>query len=325
MRALLPLLVFLVFFTGCIFEDEVTMEAMRQGDPTICRDLNNTGKEKACVIKVAGKTERLSICTDYFADERENLEKCVSKVAASKLDQTLCDRITGDDVRDRCYNDVHFKKGGGDPGICAKIKGDGAKSLCYVRTANVRGEPKYCEQIPGGRQDGSRDDCVYSASMNGAGLGGCAGIVNESIKDKCQTILGDDPDGCDKLSKYERQRCLESVAQHHGNDRACVKIEEGRRDNCLSLLARATNSTKPCKESSSTYRDICIKIVAEDTMDVVACDEISDPGKRGDCVEDVGRAIKKHRKDTGTQTAKDKIEERVNGWIGDLLTGQLDK
>ena len=83
--------------------------------------------------------------------------KCITDVAISKKDVSICDEIEDDSQKYYCYGSFAvFKK---DPAICDKIPNVGDKDFCYSRVAIAKKDLSLCDKI----QDINRKNFCYDS------------------------------------------------------------------------------------------------------------------------------------------------------------------
>ncbi len=86
----------------------IIVSAEKLKDESLCESIsldNMSGLQDTCYTKVASAKMDENICS-LINDETGNLDNCIGEVAIRKGDSSLCEKISRQEEKDRCTNEV---------------------------------------------------------------------------------------------------------------------------------------------------------------------------------------------------------------------------
>lgn len=221
--------------------------------------------------------------------------------ALKRNDPSLCDRISQDEMRIECQDNLIIKKATDqkDVSLCAQITTLSMKYSCQnpliFAAALEKQDQSLCQKIEG--NDRSKQDCISRiainmiASTSGANISRsqCDVISDDRLKASCVDQV---------VTKLSNAQYIQ--AQATLDMWACQSIEDAAlRSTCLDelILKKARSSQDPalcatisysskresCISEITSRRDEKIFIEARDKKDVSLCATITDAARRDRC------------------------------------------
>ncbi len=128
------------FFWGFIGEEQ-TVEVFIWDVP---------GKGQGLYYKIPGQEGKRLIVCEYMAPPKKGLEQaqgmlkdwCYTDGAETIQSNSLCMRITSDDIRKEC--EARYVA---DANVCKGITAQGIKQKCYAEVARIRADVRICELL----------------------------------------------------------------------------------------------------------------------------------------------------------------------------------
>ncbi len=212
--------------TDPLFHDDcLTKLSVNSKNPELCTFIKNPDLELGCIKTAAYKLGDISICNEALKVLGSGLvDDCISNYAASKKDQSLCDKIQDVSIEEGCYRffvyyivsetfteftdcsslkdpqdkyDCYYLKvtSHNDPNLCEAMPKDGWKDACYGALVKTQNQSQLCLKI---RDTKTKDLCIQNWALDSGDKTNCVLITDVGIKNGC--IYGSRPASATNLA-----------------------------------------------------------------------------------------------------------------------------
>jgi hypothetical protein len=170
--------------------------AIAEQDDMICDNIQGSYKNK-CYGEIGKLKLSVEICKRVDSDfEKTN---CISHIATTKKDISICDEIK-EDRQFRCINAVAFEKG--DPEICKQSKN---KDPCFSALARKNKDSQLCKEI---YDDDSTDHCFEDLAEIKKDPSLCILIRDRAAAYNCiKEFAKEDASACEHLQDEYKEDC----------------------------------------------------------------------------------------------------------------------
>lgn len=231
--------------------------------------------------------------------------------------ESLCEKIQGDYIRDLCYGGVVSARGNKDVPICNKILDSERKNTCHLNVAFVTKDALLCKDVKGIAQkvmcvavarrtellcnfivwdNDLKTLCFHGVAVGRLDESACKNIRDAEKKDECYTdvaIAKQDASLCNKTADTKKVDCYYLVAQVKRDESVCDKIRNSKdTEYCYVNVAKIKKDESLCMHvQDDKYRETCYILVAEAKLDESLC-EIQGSRVKDVCYEHVAEAKK---------------------------------
>lgn len=176
-------------------DDCIVDVAIAKKDASLCKTLTSTLDywQNQCLMEVGMAAEDMSVCDMIKPDvrgEEEMKQKCIENVTESKLDLSLCDRISDAEMRDY-YCITQYAGLKGDLSACDGITDKGRRNNCIGHVAIVRKDASICQRMQ--ITDGAftfpspLNECVTEIAKATHNKALCDKAYDKTAKAECQS------------------------------------------------------------------------------------------------------------------------------------------
>lgn len=154
-------------------------------DSSVCEEIEDNYNKDSCYIYVAINEQNLSLC-ELITDGQikdgcfEKVPKKQRNIAIDTLNETLCENVINQTLKDNCYLNIAIKKE--DYSLCEKIIIQNNKDMCYRYECDYNPDPDVCEKIFSQK---NKDYCYLHVAIKKQNEFLCEEIVSEYYKDSC--------------------------------------------------------------------------------------------------------------------------------------------
>lgn len=193
--------------------------------PTDCTGADD---RDSCIVTLAAERGDPELCSTL--DENTQVW-CLTEVASTLDDETICDRITDERSSTFCKRDIYIARQ--DSEACATLVGE-AKNDCYYEIARAREEWLTCLPMDPGER---REKCIDRAAR-----------------------ATDDPYGCLRLDERNprRQPCIYVTSVRGGTHETCAELVDSTlRSLCYTSIATDAEAAENCTGMPVEYKEFC--------------------------------------------------------------------
>ncbi len=152
---LLAVIVGSMLVLGCISSETTTNPDVRPGGT----DVRPTIKAPTTTLKVFSDVEikamidsavvsaNPSICDDLSVSYKTKYSECVTAVAVSRADVSMCERLKGSAGYDGCVSQLAVSRA--DVSMCERLQGSAGYGGCVTELAVSRADVSMCERLKG--------------------------------------------------------------------------------------------------------------------------------------------------------------------------------
>jgi hypothetical protein len=308
---LLAVFAVVILFCGC-FENPIVSNAVKAGDPELCRELESEGEMLRCFGRVAEAKGDKDMCKAYLSQHQGRLDECMSSVGSKMGDISACDEISDRRKMMSCYAGVGRKNN--DPDVCASIDRDeiSLRESCFLDVATDLGRADICENIEAGghyhrqcytslavknsspklcseiQHDMSRDLCYRDVAQSTGWQNVCGEISNTVERRKCDSQVTGNPMGCEGLAESDLDDCIYISSEKGGIVSECMRIgDKYRREECVRRSAVNAGNPELCEGLPDSRLEDCVNDASIRGKSTTGCKSLGSVGRRNTCVKAV--------------------------------------
>lgn len=263
--------------------------AVKKGDSSVCDGLTNMVNKTQCYLSVAEETSQVEVCkkmdfanvykrqfcVDNVAMQTGNAEDCeahydaeseldcLKNIASETGDMNICDDMNDEEDKADCIAAIAIEKN--DENMCAKANDNYERNSCYSAIAENKQSLEICDKI-----DDERDmsNCYVRVVEKTGDLKNCRSVnVQVNAQENCimkASIRGDDALICKDLDESKQYKCAFNVAIYQRDASHCGRgiVSQGTREKCIFEVVKRYQDPK-------------------------LCEQITDPGDKNKCEEDL--------------------------------------
>ena len=212
-----------------------------------CNAIADPETSDTCLLAYSRILADPSICASMkgvnVSDGATYKDDCLMFAAADAKDPTMCDQTSSPDVALLCRANVS-----GDSSMCGRITDQGMQCECYNEFIH-NGDLSICA---GMKDENCRGVCYYYYAVDHDDPTLCERQVDADERDSCYANVGRkdlDAAACSKVFIQSAEMCLSYVAEHRNNASICSLITSPDWLNeKLLCLAHVTNDTSYCDQ-----------------------------------------------------------------------------
>lgn len=190
-----------VFFNGAAWIENEMPSTPAKEIP--CEDIRNEFERSVCFMNRAIKEGDESFCEENITFE-DHRTMCLAVIRA---DESLCEKISLESIKDGCFWNVAGEKFSGD--ICEKIMDEADREDCFYHMATDIRNETVCKKMSQGHR---KDRCFRIIAELKKSEAICDNIDSEDTKYWCLAIVKVDGSLCEKMSRYS-ELCLNDVEE----------------------------------------------------------------------------------------------------------------
>jgi hypothetical protein len=203
------------------------------------------------------------------ARQQSRRDNCYSRVADKKSEVSICEKITGDQIKkDNCISKIAIAVGGDL--LCNKIGDETIKNNCLMSVAFGRNDYLVCNKITQKRQ---ADECFRSVAITTKDINLCQTIETVDLKNECLALVSSDnknTDYCKLITPTSRLyfTCYYDAANKAKDASLCTSIESaGTRDKCYHNVAYTQHDKSVCTNiKDQTEKSNCEKYTTSSSL-----------------------------------------------------------
>ena len=226
----------------------------------IILNMNNERNEYAIYDIREGEISICNLPEDISPGIRE---ECIKKFAKMEADSQLCEELSTNDEKRRCY--YAFSKEFPDSSVCdriADLERQGRKAdmshFCYFDLAKNKSDSSLCEKIP-----------PYDEWQGTPNREFCYAVV-ENNPDACYNLKGD---------TGTKTYCLSEIVHRTRDVSMCMDFEEEQKNICYNSIATLTNDISLCEKIDKIGYNVlysaCLLKFVDNKSDISLCDKMT--------------------------------------------------
>lgn len=186
---ILGIILVALFLFGCEKDVEV------QRIPALevpCEAFRDEFEKSECYMEKAIDDRDKALCEEKVTDSNHK-SRCLAVVDE---DEGLCEGISDDSMKDKCYRDVAYETYSGD--VCDNIASEDLRDDCYDYIAMNTFDEALCK-----RKSSGKDGCLREVAGLKDDEAICEDIDSEDNRYWCLAVAKNDANFCEKMSKYQ--------------------------------------------------------------------------------------------------------------------------
>lgn len=289
--------IFIYFKKQASIDNNMLLNATSKAKPVVtladCQKLQNLTKQGSCYYELAKATKDITLC-----DKATDKNVCILGVAVAKQDASLCAQAhftsqnpTADEDQfvkwTGCYQPIAVAKK--DQSVCDGLTNQGLKQTCYSAVAVAQGNSTSCNNLT---DDSAKDECYSGIAKSNSDDSYCAKIKSAYTEDACYQIVGIaklDTTICDKMVDFDSKdefkgACYLKIAEATKDATICDRLTffANYQSACYSNVGTANSDSSVCAKITNTHdANGCYASLANKTGDVSLCSKIA-PGEDKD-------------------------------------------